>query len=595
MPSTLAHSHTRTPARPGRGAAALSVATVAALTGLAPVAHAQGTGRDRPAEPSPANPAATVTSARIAQARTAEPQNWLTYYGAYDGQRYSRLDRITAGNAVRLGVAWQKDFAAEHASAAEQAFEAAPIVVDGTMYVTTGGQTTVYALDARTGRELWKHETQVSDSLPLCCGWVNRGVAVAGGRVYFVTLDAALHALDASTGQEVWRAPLADPKTGYSATVAPLVVKDLVIVGISGADYGVRGFIDAYDQQTGQRRWRFNTVPGPGEKGHESWEAPDTWRLGGGASWITGSYDPTLNLVYWGVANPGPDLNGVVRPGDNLYTNSVVALDADSGTLRWHFQTTPHDLWDYDNYENVLADVPVNGQTVHALLTAPKNGFLYTLDRATGRFLSARPYARVTWATGIDSVTGRPRVNPQAIPGPAYVPVCPSIDGAKSWNHMAYSPDTRAVYIPVNENCHHVRSGQPYYVPGQPFFAGDVDKRYGGPDEAYGALRAVDVATGRQLWQVKSRFPVVTSALATAGGVVFWAEADGMVHATDARSGRDVWSYRGPVGAHGNPVTYAVDGEQYVAVPMGAGGPALSDYKAFLPKGHRLVVFKLPR
>ncbi|MDQ6925789.1 MAG: PQQ-dependent dehydrogenase, methanol/ethanol family [Candidatus Eremiobacteraeota bacterium] len=536
-----------------------------------------------------------MTSARIARARSAEPQNWLTYYGAYDGQRYSQLDQITTRNARRLGVAWQKDFAQDNPSAKKQAMEAAPIVVDGVMYVTTGGQTAVYALDARTGREIWKHETHVSDSLPLCCGWVNRGVAVAEGRVYFVTLDAKLHALDASTGREAWQTALADPQSGYSATVAPLVVKNLVLVGISGAEYGIRGFIDAYDLQTGKRRWRFNTVPGPGEPGHESWEAPDTWRTGGGASWITGAYDPDLNLVYWGVANPGPDLNGSVRPGDNLYTNSVVALNPDDGSLKWHFQTTPHDLWDYDNYENVLADVPVNGQTVKALLVAPKNGYLYTLDRATGKFISARPYARVTWATGIDSVTGRPHVNPQAIPGPAYVPVCPSFDGAKSWNHMAYSPGTHMVYIPINENCHEFRSSQPYYVRGEPFVAGDVNKKYGGPAEEYGAMRAVDVATGRQMWQIKSKYPVVTSALTTAGGLVVWAEAQGVVHATDARTGRDVWTYKAPIGAHGNPITYAVDGEQYVAIPLGISGPALSEYKAFLPKGHQLLVFKLSR
>lgn len=536
----------------------------------------------------PAGGAPAVTSDRIARAPTAEPGNWMTYYGGYDGQRFSRLDGINTRNVGRLGVAWSKTFDRKFA------LEAAPIVIDGTMYVTTGGQNTVYALDAKTGREIWKHETTVPDSLPLCCGWVNRGVAVAEGKVFFATLDATLHALDSRSGNELWSKQFADPARGYSATLAPLVVKDKVIVGTSGAEYGIRGHIDAYNLADGEMAWRFWTVPAPGEPGSETWEAPDTWRTGGGSAWITGTYDPELNTLFWGVGNPGPDLNGAVRPGDNLYTNSVVALNPDDGSVKWHFQATPHDLWDYDaNFEPILADIAFGGNTYPAVMQVSKNGIMNVLDRRDGRFLYAIPVGRVTWMTGIDPRTGRPIVNPMAVPGPFYKPVCPSFDGIKSWNHMSYSPQTGAVYIPINENCTDFRASQAFYIPGMPFVGGDVNKNAFGPGESHGFLRALDAGDGHKLWEIRTENPVLVSTLATAGGLVFWGETSGIMHATDARTGKTLWSHKSDVGLRSNPVTYTVDGEQYVAYGVGISGPPVTKDFDHVSKGHKLMVFKL--
>lgn len=556
-----------------------------ALAALATPAAAQQAAGDV----SGRNPVADLTSGRIARAPDAEPGNWTTYYGGYDGQRYSRLDRINTRNVGRLGVAWSKEL-----PGAPWALEAAPLVIDGVMYVTTGGQTQVYALDAKTGREIWKHETTVSDSLALCCGWINRGVAVAEGKVLFVTLDATLHALDASNGRELWSRQFAEPEQGYSSTLAPLVVKDKVMVGTSGGEYGIRGHIDALNLSDGALAWRFYTVPGPGQPGHETWEAPETWRTGGGSAWITGTYDPALDLVYWGIGNPGPDLNGAVRPGDNLYTNSIVALDPDDGSVRWHFQATPHDVWDYDaSYEPILADIPFGGRTIPAVMQVSKNGILNVLDRTNGRFIFATPVGRATWLTGINPRTGRPIIDPQAIPGPDYVTVCPSFDGIKSWNHMSYSPQTRAVYIPINENCTEFRSSQAFYIPKMPFVGGDANKNAFGPAEAHGFLKAVDAGDGHTLWEIRTENPVLVSTLATAGGLVFWGETSGKTHATDARTGRTLWTHDTKIGMRSNPVTYLVDGEQYVAYGLGISGPPVTADFAKVPKGHKLVVFKL--
>jgi alcohol dehydrogenase (cytochrome c) len=270
-----------------------------------------------------------------------EPQNWAVYGGGYDNQRYSRLDQINTENVSQFRPAWLKQFGVPHG------FETTPLVVDGVMYLTTGGHTAVWALDARTGEEYWHHESAVPEDVAACCDWVNRGVAVAEGKVFFVTLDARLLALDAQTGRVLWQTRFGDPRDAYTATGAPLVVKDKVVVGVSGAEYGIRGYLDAYDLTTGERAWRFWTIPGPGEPGHDTWGGTEAWRTGGGSTWVTGAYDAELDLLYWTVGNPSPDFNGEVRPGDNLYTNSVVALDPDDGSLQWHFQWTPHDVWDY--------------------------------------------------------------------------------------------------------------------------------------------------------------------------------------------------------------------------------------------------------
>ena len=538
------------------------------------------------------NPTATVTFDRIVRAPLEEPGNWLTYHGSYAGHRFSQLDRINTTNAGGLKEAWRKYLPVPHG------FEATPLVVDGVMYFSTGGHTAVYAMDARTGREFWHHTEKVAEDVPACCDWVNRGVAIGDGRVYVATLDARLVALDARTGQKLWEKTLADYRDGYTATVAPLYVKDKVIVGISGGEYGIRGFLDAYDARTGERAWRFWTIPGPGEPGHETWGGDQpTWMTGGGPTWITGTYDRELDLLYWTTGNPGPDFNGEVRPGDNLYTNSVVALDPDDGRLRWHYQWTPHDVWDYDGVnEVILADLTVEGRPVKTLIHADKNAHYYVLDRTSGRFLMAKPFARQTWAKRIDAQTGRPVVDSAALLTSALEPLCPGPAGAKEWNHMAFSPQTGMAYIPVIENCAVFRSGQAFYRKGLPFWGSMADPAALGPGESHGHLLALNAATGEKAWQINSQHPVMSGVLTTAGGLVFWGEADGTLHATDARSGKDVWTHKAPMGMHAPPMTYAVAGKQYVAFPVGWGGwingfaPGLRDG----PRGHLLLVFELP-
>lgn len=566
-----------------------SPALLLAVAIAAAPAAGQGTAsaeRRTDAAPAQPNPAAAVTAQRL-RAATDEPRNWMTYYGGYAGQRYSALDQVHTGNVHRLHTAWSKDFDRD------EAFEATPLVVDGVMYVTTGGQTAVYALDARTGRELWKHETHVPDSLALCCGWVNRGVAVADGKVFFVTADVRLHALDAATGRPVWERAYGDPELGYAATLAPLVVKDRVVVGVSGGEYGIRGYLDAFDVRTGEPAWRFWTVPGPGEPGHESWGGAQTWRTGAGPTWITGTYDPELDLLYWGTGNPGPDFNGEVRPGDNLYTSSVVALDPDDGTLRWHFQFTPHDVWDYDAVGvPMLVDLPFAGGTIRGLIHADKNGYFYLLDRADGRFRWAVPFVRQTWTLGVDPRTGRPVVNPEGLPGAAMKPMCPNANGGTEWNHMAFSPRTGLAYVPVIENCVEFRTGQAFYVPKMPFYGGYYSGKAFGPGESHGFLRAIDAATGRPAWEIRSEWPVVSNVLATGGGLVFWAEADGTFHAVDADTGRRLWRWKAQTGIRGGAMTYQVDGVQYVALPVGWGGPVVPELD-HQPKAHTLQVFRL--
>ena len=538
------------------------------------------------------NPAAHVTFDRIVRAPVDEPENWLTYHGGYNAHRFSRLDQINTANAAGLKEAWRMYLPVPHG------FESTPLVVDGVMYFTTGGHTAVYAVDAATGTELWHHTSNVPESVAACCDWVNRGVAIGEGKVFFVTLDARLIALDAGTGQQLWESVLADWREGHTATVAPLFVKDKVIVGISGGEYGIRGFVDAYDARTGERAWRFWTIPAPGERGSETWQGEQpTWMTGGGPTWVTGSYDAELDLLYWTVGNPGPDFNGEVRPGDNLYTNSVLALDPDNGELQWHYQWTPHDVWDYDGVnEVILADLTVDDRSVRALIHADKNGHFYVIDRTNGRFVKAESFARQTWARGLDPQTGRPMVDSAAVLTSAMEPLCPGPAGAKEWNHMAFSPETGMAYIPVIENCATFRTGQAFYREGLPFWGSVADAAALGPEESHGGMLALDASTLRKAWEIKTEWPVMSGVLTTAGGLVMWGEADGKLHATNARTGEDVWTHEAPMGMHAPPMTYAVGGRQYVAFPVGWGGwingfaPGLRDGAS----AHLMLVYALP-
>jgi alcohol dehydrogenase (cytochrome c) len=533
-----------------------------------------------------------ITFDRIRNARQTEPQNWLTYYGDYSGQRYSRLDQINTENVKGLRPAWVFQFGVIGliANPATYSFEAAPIVVDGVMFVS-GWDGYVWAIDGESGEMLWQYKHSIPLDTPLCCGNVNRGVAVAKGRVYVATANGHLLALDARNGRKVWETVFADIRAGESATAAPLVVKNLVIAGSSGAEYGVRGHLDAFDLDTGARVWRRYTVPAPREPGSETWGptkgTSDAWARGGGSTWITGSYDPELDLMYWGTGNPGPDFDGSVRPGDNLYTSSVIAVDPDDGTIRWHYQWTPHDVWDYDGVnENILFDSGGRKLLAHF----DKNGYLFVLDRTNGRLVRAAKYARATWGD-IDATTGR--VTPRISPTPEGVDICPGPAGAKEWPHAAYNPETGLLYTPVVELCGTFKLLPQEFREGMAYWGGEVKLH---DKEQWGHVKAFDPATGREVWSWRGPNPMVASLLTTAGGLVFAGEPNGRFNALDARSGEVLWTFNTGAGIHSNPVTYAVKGKQYIALPVGWGGwvegYAPEMYGA--PRGTSLMVFALP-
>jgi alcohol dehydrogenase (cytochrome c) len=533
--------------------------------------------------------AASVDGARLAAARR-EPHNWLTYYGAYDGQRFSPLDQVTNANVRDLRVVWafQHGVTTIIAAPATYAFEATPLVVDGVMFVS-GSDSYVWALDAVTGRLLWTYHHAVPLDTPLCCGNVNRGVAVAAGKVFLAATNGHLVALDATTGREVWDVPFADVRSGESATAAPLVVKELVIVGSSGGEYGTRGHIDAFDLQTGARAWRRYTIPKPGEPGSETWEDADrtAWQRGGGAAWITGTYDPELDLLYWGTSNPGPVFDGAPRPGANLFTNSVLALDPDDGAIRWHYQWTPHDVWDYDGVsENILFEHEGRKLLGHF----DKNGYFFVLDRTDGRFVRAAPFARATWGR-VDPASGAVTVS--RVPTPDGMEICPGPAGAKEWSHGAFSPRTQLLYVPVVEKCGRFVARRTSFKESLPYLGGDFENR---GMEGWGHVKAVDPATGREAWSWRAAHPMVGSLLVTGGDVLFGGEPTGHFNAYDARTGELRWQFQTGSGIRGSPITYSVNGKQYVAVPSGWGGWV----EGFAPelygasRGQTLFVFALP-
>jgi alcohol dehydrogenase (cytochrome c) len=527
-----------------------------------------------------------VSADRIVRAR-AEPQNWLTYYGAYDGQRFSALDQINASNVASLRPAWvfQYGHIGLIPSPATYSFEATPIVVDGVMFVS-GSDGYVWAIDSATGEPLWEYHHSLPFDIPLCCGNVNRGVAVAQGKVLFVTANAHLIALDATTGKVVWDRVFADTRAGESATLAPLVIKDKVLVGSSGAEYGVRGHIDGFEIATGRPLWRFYPVPKPAEPGGETWSG-DAWARGGGTAWITGTYDPDLNLTYWGTGNPAPDFDSEARPGANLYTSSDVALDPDTGALRWHYQFTPHDLWDYDGVnENILIDRDGRRLLAHF----DKNGYLFVLDRTNGQLVHATRFAPADWGD-IDRTSGR--VTLRKVPTEQGERICPGPAGAKEWPHAAYSQQTGLLYTPTVELCATYKRFRTEFRESMPYWGGDAKVD---PDTRKGHLKAFDPASGAEVWALESSHPVLSSTLATAGGLVFTGLATGEVAALDARSGRILWQFQTGSGIHGSPMTYSVGGKQYLAVPSGWGG-WIEGYAPELygaNRGNALFVFALP-
>ena len=524
-----------------------------------------------------------LTPALLAQVRPEDlvrarqtPDNWLTYSGSYDSQRYSALNQITPGNAKNLQMRW-----AFQVKSLEK-FEATPLVVDGRMYFTQAPND-VLALDAATGRVFWHYSYEASPKARLCCGIVNRGLAILGDTLFMGAIDGRLIAIDAYSGKPVWSTNVngADPATGYSITMAPLVVKDKVIIGTGGGEYGIRGFIAAFDAKTGVEAWRFYTIPGPGEPGHDTW-AGDSWKHGGASVWVTGSYDPDLNLTYWGIGNPGPDYNADGRAGDNLYSDSVVALDADTGKLKWHFQFTPHDVFDYDSVQiPVLADIAWQGRTRKAMLWANRNGFFYVLDRTNGEFLLGKPFEKVTWATGLDS-KGRPILAPGAAPTPEGTRIYPGVQGATNWYSPSFSPRTGLFYIPTWVGYYSTFTKYDLtYEPGQRFTGGTPRSVVPGvrgvgyvntrrEEDGSGAIRAIDPQTGERKWEFKLTDVTDSGILTTASDLLFTGSRDGSFYAIDAKTGAELW--RAAVGGQvvAGPMTYRVSGKQYVAIAAGS-------------------------
>jgi alcohol dehydrogenase (cytochrome c) len=489
-----------------------------------------------------------------------EPNNWLTYSGNYFGWRYSPLSQINITNVQNLSVQWL--FQVE----ASGRFETTPLVIDGIMYVT-GLDNRGFALNARTGQVIWRYQRPLPDTIFGCCGRVNRGFAAFGNKVFMATLDAHVVALDAKTGNVIWDVKAEDYRHGYGFTLAPLIVKDKVIVGISGGDFGIRGFIEAYEVETGKRVWRFSTIPVSGEPGNETWEG-DSWKTGGAAAWLTGTYDPGLNLVYWGTGNPGPDLYGQEREGDNLYSNCVVALDPDTGELKWHFQFTPHDTHDWDATQiPMLLDLKFRGQPRKLLAMANRNGFFYLLDRTNGQFLLGKPFARTTWAKEIRP-DGRPAVLPNPDPTPGGNLVCPGAVGATNWMSPSYNPQVGLFYVAVREQCDKYFSSPQPHKDGQLYFGSAAQAVPG--DKGWGALRALNPSSGDIRWEFRYYSAPLSGTLSTGGRLVFASNLEGYFIAFDAQTGRQLWHLQTGFGIYASPMTYYVEGKQYVTIPSGS-------------------------
>jgi len=514
---------------------------------------------------------AQVSFERLLRA-AGEPQNWLTYSGNLQSTHHSSLTQITPENVANLNLKW-----VWQAQSLEK-FEATPLVVDGVMYVTEPPNT-VAAIDTRTGRPYWIYQHPMPETTFVCCGNVNRGLAILGNTLFLGTLDAHLVAIDAATGRKKWDTKVAEYTHGYGVTVAPLVVKDKVIAGPAGGERGIAGFLAAYDAQTGREVWKFNTTAHPGEPGNETW-AGDSWKTGGGSVWVTGSYDADLNLVYWGTGNPGPDWNPAVRKGANLYTDSVVALDADTGKLKWHYQFTPNDEWDFDSVQvPVLADVTWKGNSRKVMLWGNRNGFFYVLDRATGEFLLGKPFVKQTWSSGIDEA-GKPIKTPGKSPSAAGTDAYPGVQGGTNWYAPSFSPRTGLFYLTAWEDYHTTYfQWDQDYEPGKSFTGGAARSPFQsirrdpfikwGPEWGYGVVRALNPATGEKVWDYKMRDVSDAGILTTASDLLFSGNREGYFFALDAKTGKELWKcYLGSQVA-ASPITYTVDGVQYVSIAAG--------------------------
>jgi alcohol dehydrogenase (cytochrome c) len=497
----------------------------------------------------------------------SHPEDWLTYGGNYAAQRFSELKQIDKTNVNQLKLRWVYQLRRTGTS------ESSPIVADGIMYVTEP-PTTVTALDVRTGRPVWRWTADLpKDLLTIGLFPTNRGVAILGDAVYVATIDAHLVALDAKTGAERWSVEVGDNKEAVAITQAPMAIKGKIIVGMGGGEAGLRGYIDAYDAKDGKRLWRLYTIPTTGEPGVETWEG-DSYKYGGATTWNTGAYDPQLNLLYWGTGNPAPDWNGDARRGDNLYSCSLLAIDADTGKMKWYFQFSPHETHDWDAAEPpILFDAVVDGHNRKIVAQADRNAFYYVLDRETGEFIAGRAYAHQTWAKGLDP-KGRPIELPNTEPTTQGNLIYPSITGSVNWTSSSYSPLTGLFYVDTREQGAYYYKGRPTIEPHNPNdTGGGGGQKLVNGDAAYTAVRALVATTGEMKWEFKMIGDSWTGTLATAGGLVFCADSQGNFFALDADNGKPLWNIQLGNAVRANPITYAVDGKQYV---VGAAGNAVS-------------------
>jgi alcohol dehydrogenase (cytochrome c) len=499
------------------------------------------------------------------------PGDWPTYHGSPGGNRFSTLEQIHTGNVERLAPQWIFTL-----QGAPGPLQVTPLVVGGVMYVTAVNE--ARALDARSGREIWRYSRPRTQGLAGdAAGGINRGVAVLGDRVFLVTDHAHLIALHRLTGQLLWDVEMADFRQNYGATSAPLVVHDLVISGVSGGDEGIRGFLDAYRASTGERVWRFWTIPAPGETGSETWNGKAI-EHGCGATWLTGTYDPQTRLLYWPTGNPCPDYNGDERRGDNLYTSSVVALDPETGTLKWYYQFTPHDLHDWDATETpMLVDAVFQGAPRKLLVQGNRNGFFYVLDRTTGKVLLAAPFVRnLTWASGIGA-DGRPQLLPGNEPTEEGQRVCPAVAGATNWTSTAYSPATGLFYLFAEESCNIYSKNGQWWQAGKSFYGGGT-RRSPGDGTGGKTLKALDLQTGKTVWEIPDVGGGILGSglMATAGGLVFYGDGNGAFVAADAKNGKLLWHFNAGQNWKAGPMTYLVDGIQYVAM---AGGSSVFAFR----------------
>ena len=569
------------------GTALLSVIAVVGCVGLQACKNNQ-----QPSSSTPVRTAPLPNGAHAVPAAAAFPSddgNWVMPSKDYAASRFSALNQITPANVSKLALSFT------FSTATTKGYEAPPLVVNGTMYLITPFPNNLYALDlTKPGaptKWVFKPKPLAASQGVACCDVVNRGAVYDNGRIFFNTLDGQTIAVDANSGQLVWRTQLGDIQKGETITMAPLVAGGKVLVGNSGGEMGVRGWIAALDEGSGKLAWRaYNNGPdkdvliGPDfhpyyamdrgkDLGVKSWP-PDAWKIGGGTVWGWISYDPELKMIYYGTGNPGP-WNPDQRPGDNKWTTGIFARDLDTGKARWFYQATPHDLFDHDDInEIILADIPWRGGKRQVLLHPGREGFFYVMDRRTGQVLNATPYGYVNAYKGVDLKSGMiiPNHDKDPKPGRVVRDICPAAPGAKDWNPAAFSPVTGLVYIPHNNLCMDFGAMQANYISGTPYVGADV-KMYGGPGGNRGVFTAWDPINHRKVWEIKEDLPVWSPALATAGGLVFYGTMDGWFKAVDARTGKELWKFKAGSGIIGQPISYrGPDGRQYIAVVAGVGG-----------------------